>query len=163
MEIVPGCKLHWEELACHDKLGTPYPEDLRQSVLMARLLPAWRGLRRRNGNKPITVLSAFRTDSYNEEIGGEHGSWHCRGAALDLSAGNHRPAFDFARIAVTEAQEGGIIRGVGWYPDFGQVHIDVRPGAPVVLWRCVATYNTLPSGKRKLVRLYFPWSGEGHE
>ena len=163
MEVVPGCKLHWEELACHDKTGSPYPADFRSTILLDRVLPAWRGLRRRNGNKPIIVISAYRTESYNTEIGGCDDSWHVKGGAMDLSAGGWRPAFDFARIAVTEAQEGGMIRGVGWYPDFGQVHIDVRPGPRLILWRCVTTYNTLPSGKRKLVRKYLPWSGEGQE
>jgi hypothetical protein len=163
MEIVPGCKLHWEEIACHTNPPTPYPVDLRETVLVAKLIPAWIALRKRNGNTPISVLSAFRTVEYNRKIGGEPGSFHCFGAALDLSAGGWRPALEFAKLAVLEAREGGLIKGVGWYPDFGQTHIDVGARERLTLWRCVATYKTTDAGKRKIVRKYLPWSGEAME
>lgn len=157
-EVAVGSHLYWSELACHDGLH-PYPLDKRDSVLLPRLLPAWITLRHRNGDTPIIVISAYRTPEWNRKEGGEPGSYHVTAEAVDVSAGRYRPCLEFGKLAVLEARAGGLIRGVGFYPDFGTVHIDVHPG-PLRLWRCIVSGD---GHTKKIKRTYLPWSGEAYE
>lgn len=152
--VQPGAHLYWVELACHDPMMTCYPLDYRSTVLFPKLLPAFEGLRTRLGNRPGIILSAYRTPEWNTHVGGEHESFHIKGAALDL-AFEGIPVLDVARAAVDEAQDSRLIRGVGYYPDHGIVHIDVGPRPRLTLWKCVMTLTHL-----KPIRKYVPWDGE---
>jgi hypothetical protein len=160
--VAPSPHLSWEELACHDKHRTPYPVDYRP-VPLERLVTGFEELRaavsREVGrDSPLAVLSAYRTPEYNRAIGGEDQSWHVKGCALDLSCGRALSVLEFALIAVRTAKSGGVIRGVGFYPDNGFVHMDVRPTKGLALWRVVVKQV---HGKPTSVTL--PWSGEGYE
>ena len=35
-------------------------------------------------NKPVPINSAYRTESYNKQVGGSSGSYHVKGQALDI-------------------------------------------------------------------------------
>lgn len=82
--------------------------------------------------KPIKVLSAYRTPSWNKKIGGARFSQHMNGRALDLRPPNGVTVDEFyeaiRRIAMSTA-----IRGIGKYPTF--VHVDTRPSDRLVIWR----------------------------
>lgn len=162
VNVAPSKHLSWEELACHDAHHTPYPIDYRE-VPLKRLCAAFEGLREAvsqdvGRDVPLGVLSAYRTPEYNARIGGESESWHVKGRALDLSCGNALTVLQFALLAVQFAKADGIIRGVGFYPDNGFVHIDVRPTKALALWRVVVKpFHGKPTP------IMLPWSGEGFE
>lgn len=116
-------------MACKD--GTPYPEIWRSNRAL-KLGIAFEIIRQAIGDRPITVLSAYRTPEHNRKIGGARNSQHLQGRALDL-----RPPFgikvsDFYRIIKAIAPDTDI-RGIGLYPTF--VHIDIRPQTRIVYWK----------------------------
>lgn len=145
--------LYWSELACHDRMQTPYPEDLRKTVL-PKLTAAFEGWRTRVGDKPGLIVSAYRTPAWNDHVGGEAHSFHIQGAALDVVF-EGVTVLDAATAAVREAQAHRVIRGIGYYPEHGFVHIDVGKRDRLTLWKCV---TSLSYGKP--VRNYIPWDGE---
>jgi len=123
----PSKHLSWEELTCKD--GTPYPEKWRKNRLLP-LVAAFEFLRNYYGLS-IIVLSAYRTEKYNNKIGGARNSQHKEGRALDL-----RPpvgvSVDEFYIFIRKWAEHMGIGGVGKYETF--VHIDTRPGTAMVVW-----------------------------
>lgn len=153
--IRPGAHLWWSEIGCHD--GTQYPVDLYETVLYPKLLPAFEAVRAAVGH-PLSVISAFRSLAYNRKVGGEPTSYHTKGMALDVTCGGAMPLVDFASLVVEIAKRDRIIRGVGFYPDNGFVHFDVRPTPALGLWR---ELYRLKDGKPKRYR--FAWSGTGAE
>jgi hypothetical protein len=124
----PTPNLSWSELACHD--GTPYPKQWRVSraVPLAAELEA---IREACGNRPIRILSAYRTLEHNRKVGGARLSQHVEGRALDLATPDGISLEEFWLIVNRVARERGVIHGLGLYPSF--VHIDIRPGR-VVKW-----------------------------
>jgi len=79
-------------------------------------------LRRRYG--PVTIVSGYRTVSYNARVGGAPQSYHVyrasrQGVAADIYCANGRPA-DWYRAL--DARGAG---GLGRYD--GHVHVDNRP------------------------------------
>jgi zinc D-Ala-D-Ala carboxypeptidase len=81
-------------------------------------------LRRKLGDRPITVTSGFRDRACNASVGGAAGSRHMYGDALDLTPG---PSLcDMARAARSAGYNG--IFGPG-YPGHGDhTHVDSGPG-----------------------------------
>lgn len=132
MSLGPSPHLFWSELACSD--GTDYPDEWRGPKGRAvRLAEAFEALRTECGGRPIAVISGYRTRAVNEAVGGAKASEHLYGRALDLAAprGLSLRAFRDAALRLTATTA---IRGVGYYPDDGHLHIDVRPGAVVHQW-----------------------------
>lgn len=125
----PSPHLSWSELACND--GTPYPHEW----WVTRALPLsaeFEEIRRRCGDRPILVSSAYRTQAYNSRVGGASRSQHPEGRALDLTPG---PGLGLIRLyeqAYAVAVERKVIRGIALYPSF--VHIDIRPSVRLVQW-----------------------------
>jgi len=124
----PSTNLSWKELACKD--GSPYPEQWRTSRAIA-LSSVFELIRSECGHKPITILSAYRSESWNKKIGGARFSQHKEGRALDLRPPKgmsvdkfHWLIKDLARITS--------IRGIGKYKTF--VHVDIRPSDRLVVW-----------------------------
>jgi uncharacterized protein YcbK (DUF882 family) len=76
---------------------------------------------RRAGGRPVTIVSGYRSQKTNREVGGARASRHLFGDAADIPAGI---------VTVAQALEAGAI-GVGARNGFA-VHLDVRPGRPVV-------------------------------
>lgn len=133
----PSLHLGWDELACHDARRTPYPAEW----WVPRALPLaaeFEEIRRRCGNRPIRVLSAFRTIEYNRLIGGARFSQHPQGRALDLEPTTGVGLVRLWEVAHQVAVERKVIRGLGLYKNF--VHVDIRPSEKLVIW-----YGTRPA------------------
>lgn len=69
---------------------------------------------------PVTITSAYRTESYNKKAGGVKNSHHLYGTAADIQVKGISPA-QVAAYAETLLPGKG---GIGIYSNF--VHIDVR-------------------------------------
>lgn len=74
--------------------------------------------------KPISINSAYRTQSHNKKVGGQTLSTHLAGLAADIVVSGMAPA------EVAAAAETIGFRGIGLYDTF--VHVDVRTKR--VLW-----------------------------
>ena len=72
-------------------------------------------------NKPIIVMSAFRTPEYNKKVGGTNNSYHMQGRAFDIRIDGVAP------IEIARHAEKLGIKGIILY-DTGFVHIDSRNG-----------------------------------
>lgn len=120
----PSAHLSWDELACRDRMHTAYPIDWRETRAVA-LGKVFEAIRMAAGNRPIEVLSAFRTPEHNASVGGAPGSMHLQGKALDLRH-EHLDARTFGDlIKVLAATRIPEIGGIGQYATF--VHVDIRP------------------------------------
>ncbi len=119
----PSPHLTWDELACKDRMQTTYPLDWRETR-GATLAKVFEAIRAAAGNRPLTVLSAYRTAEHNRRVGGAANSQHVQGRALDL-AHEHLDGREFGdlirTLAATRIPE---IGGVGQYATF--VHVDIR-------------------------------------
>lgn len=67
---------------------------------------------------PITINSAYRTESYNKKVGGAKSSYHLKGQAFDIDVKGHTP-LEVARFAESIG-----ITGIIQYNTF--VHVDSR-------------------------------------
>lgn len=75
-------------------------------------------------NKPVRVLSGYRTTEYNTKIGGAKFSQHVQGRAADIDI-DSVSAEELHQTILDLYHEGRIkIGGLGKYPTF--THIDVR-------------------------------------
>ena len=72
-----------KEAACHDPAGTPVPTSLRANA--QRQAFALERLRHELGDKPLPVLSWYRTPSWNEHVGGATNSRHMQADASDFT------------------------------------------------------------------------------
>lgn len=68
---------------------------------------------------PVTINSAYRTESYNKKVGGAKSSYHMKGQAFDIVVKGHTP-LEVAWFAQTFG-----ITGIIQYNTF--VHVDSRP------------------------------------
>lgn len=107
------------EFACHD--GTPVPDKyLHNAIELAANLQVLRDY----FGEPIYISSGYRSDTWNDRIGGKGGSKHKYAQAADITMKNHSP------VAVQNAIEyligKGLMKngGVGKYNGF--THYDVR-------------------------------------
>lgn len=124
----PSPHLSWNEMAC--KNGTPYPLEWRKTraVFLSRLFEV---IRREAGNKPIEVVSAFRTLEYNARIGGARFSQHTQGRALDLRPPEGHSVQSFFDL-IRKLPKANGLRGLGLYRTF--VHIDIRDSDNLIIW-----------------------------
>lgn len=125
----PSEHLSWKELACKD--GASYPLQYRIDGTSDKIAGIFELIREFFGNKPITVLSAYRTKSHNRSINGAKNSQHLYGRALDLRPPKGTSINTFYSIIRSHAKEWGIT-GLGRYTTF--VHVDIRPSDRLVIW-----------------------------
>ncbi len=78
-------------------------------------------IRERAGG-PIQITSSYRPPAYNRKVGGVSNSTHIDGLAADIYSANLSTS-QLCRICDDVIGASG---GVGYYPDQGFVHIDVR-------------------------------------
>ena len=71
-------------------------------------------------NRPIKVVSGYRTESYNKSINGAENSYHCKGMACDIECSGIN-LYELGMIAVKCRMNGVII-----YPKKNFIHVDVR-------------------------------------
>lgn len=105
------------EFECNSD-GTQVPEEYMLNL--RRLCLALECLRKKLGNKRITVTSGYRTKKYNTRIGGARKSQHLTASAADIQVADVDP-----QLVANAAIELGF-PGVGRYPTF--THVDVRIG-----------------------------------
>lgn len=129
--IGPTEHVTWNELACHDLNKTPYPEEWKVSRAIA-LCELFETIRTLSGNKPIIILSAYRTVEHNRKVGGAAKSQHVQGRALDLRPPEGVKINDFHKIINELSKLNTLLKGVGKYSKF--VHIDIRPTQQVAHW-----------------------------
>lgn len=125
----PSEHLSWKELACRD--GTAYPNEFRIDGKVVQLANTFEEIRALCGDKPIKILSAYRTSEHNKKIGGAKNSQHIQGRALDLAPPKGLTLDQFYTLIKVNTTEFGI-RGLGKYKTF--VHIDIRPSDKLVVW-----------------------------
>lgn len=89
-------------------------------TISVELLQRLERLRAVLGDKPMHIVSGYRSPTYNASLGGARNSQHLYGRAADLERGV---------CTVAQAVECGF-RGVGYRAGW-VVHVDVRPGPAV--------------------------------
>ncbi len=108
------------EFACHD--GTPVPDSLVHNTI--HLAENLQILRDSIGDT-LTILSGYRTPSWNAKVGGATNSQHKKAAASDLTTKGMTPKQLHARIEKL-IKEGKMKNGgLGLYKGF--VHYDIGP------------------------------------
>lgn len=125
-----------EEFACKD--GTAYPE----GWVDGRLKPLCETLEviRVELGVSVTILSGYRSPTYNKKIGGAKASQHMEGRAADITAKGVSAAQVHATV-LKLYNDGKLphIGGLGSYPGF--THVDVRPGERLARWSGSRTDN----------------------
>ena len=79
----------FEEFACHD--GTPYPAEWIDERLRP-LGTALERLRAELGERPVHIVSGFRSPSHNAAVRGAKKSQHVAGRAADFTVAGVTPA-----------------------------------------------------------------------
>ena len=125
----PSSHLSWKELACKD--GTPYPDEFIKDGRVFTLALVFEDIRSLCGDKPIRVLSAYRTPEHNRKVGGARNSQHVLGRALDLAPPKNFNVDEFYKLIRANTEDFGI-QGLGKYKTF--VHVDIRPTTRLVVW-----------------------------
>lgn len=98
------------EFQCKDGSDTVYIDtNFVRSVLQSI---------RNHFHAPVIVNSAYRTESYNEKVGGAKNSYHVKGRAFDIKVKGYAPA-EVAQYALKIG-----VKGIILYSTF--VHIDSR-------------------------------------
>jgi uncharacterized protein YcbK (DUF882 family) len=109
-----------DEFKCKD--GTPVP---KKHLVNAKALAMCLERIREVWDKPITIISGYRTESYNKSCGGSENSQHLTASAADIIVPDVHPSE--VSLKIKELIDEGLILqgGVGLYP--GRfVHYDIR-------------------------------------
>lgn len=136
----PSLHLSWDELACHDSVRTPYPLELRDTLGL-NLGAAFELLRHECGDRPLTVLSGYRTGEYNDELKrrglpAASRSQHILGTAFDVAMPSYFPTYGEFVAAAFRAREKRpeLIKGIGVYPERRSLHLDIRGSVDLAVW-----------------------------
>lgn len=122
-EQAPPCIAAWPSLQLSESFWSShfqapgYPL-LRVSPLLVEALEA---IKQRAGH-PLEILSGYRPPAFNRQCGGASDSLHIDGLAADLRCQGLEP---WELYKVCDKVIGGQ-GGVGYYPQSGFVHIDLR-------------------------------------
>jgi len=111
------------EFECHCGCGANHINDYLVNSLQ---------LLRDSLNKPILITSGVRCERHNANCGGAKHSQHVLGNAADIHVKSMsvRDLHDFIKT------HNGLLgfRGIGFYPQQGFVHVDVRPSKSLISW-----------------------------
>ena len=99
--------------------------DFAWAILTDRLLNGLENVRRRNGNRPLSLTSAYRNPSRNRRVGGASQSRHMYGDAADIASNRTT----FPALARHGKASGGCIEPVS-LSGTGHVHVDYRGPCP---------------------------------
>ncbi len=75
--------------------------------------------------RPLIITSAVRCEKHNREVGGEMGSAHVRGLAVDVACSSSRERYDLLWKAIEKFDRIGIAKSF--------IHLDIDASLP----RCV--------------------------
>ena len=121
-----------DEFDCHD--DTPYPPEWYEE----RLRPLCETLQalRDEVSRPISIISGYRSPTWNARVGGVDHSQHPQGRAADIRIGGMAPAEVQAKLlGLLLAGKLPHLGGLGIYKTF--VHVDVRvrkPDGSIARW-----------------------------
>ena len=76
--------------------------------------------------KPIIIISGYRSPTRNEQVGGAKKSQHMEAKAADIKINGIPTEELFSRIDKLMNQGKIKVGGLGFYPDQGFVHYDIR-------------------------------------
>lgn len=111
------------------------------------LLLAWKRFRALV-NLPLTPTSVCRCRRHNTEVGGAPTSQHLFGKAMDVKC--DRNLLDLSAPSMVALFLDCGFRGLGFGMSGGVVHVDVRPGPPVV-WQYTSDNRTIPYPEYQLL------------
>jgi uncharacterized protein YcbK (DUF882 family) len=112
-----------EEFECKTDPPTPIPENLMPNL--KRLVEALEILRDKYfNNRPIYILSGYRTAEYNKKCGGSKKSKHMTMEAADIKVKGMFPTQIHARIEIAVDKKDVPEGGLGLYSKW--VHYDIR-------------------------------------
>lgn len=109
------------EFACNDEQRTPVPAEYLDNV---RLLAVNLQVLRDYFNKPVIVVSGYRTPKHNKAVGGKPRSQHMKAKAGDIKIPGVKPKDVAQAIEKLIAEKKMIQGGIGSYDTF--THYDVR-------------------------------------
>lgn len=116
-ESVPkSAHFKMSEFKCKD--GTAVPKEYWGNL--QKLMDMLEKLRKECGDKPVTINSGYRTQSYNKKVGGATNSLHLQALAADIRVSGKTPS-EVYNIADKLIGSRG---GVGRYSGF--THVDCR-------------------------------------
>jgi len=112
----------WSEFACKD--GTPVPDSLESNVeTLAKQLEILRHLL---GDRPVTIVSGYRTVAYNKKCGGAKRSQHLLAKAADIRV-KGLGVREIHAVIKQAILDGSVTKGgLGFYGSQGFVHYDIR-------------------------------------
>jgi uncharacterized protein YcbK (DUF882 family) len=116
-----------EEFDCHDGTKVQQRDYNGLEYLCRQFLEP---LRAKYGR--VTILSGYRTVSYNRQVGGVSNSFHIYTAhdgndqAADVRCSRGAPADWHAFLAAVRRRKRHGKGGLGLYPSLGFVHVDIR-------------------------------------
>ena len=116
-DLTENFSLH--EFRCKD--GTDVPPELIENVtFLAKNLQ----ILRQKIDKPMRIVSGYRTPEYNRKVKGSRRSMHLLAKAADLRVSGMTS--DELHAVISDAIKKDLIApgGLGWYPSF--VHYDTR-------------------------------------
>lgn len=76
--------------------------------------------------KPIIIISGYRSPTRNEAVGGAKKSQHMEAKAADIKINGIPTQELYSRIDKLMSQGKIKVGGLGFYPDQGFVHYDIR-------------------------------------
>lgn len=117
MQITKNFKL--SELEFSDKI---HPELIANAVELLQNLQIIRD----HFQKPIVIISGYRSPARNEAVGGAKASQHMEAKAADIKIAGVPTEEIYHRIDKLMAQGKIKVGGLGLYPSQGFVHYDIR-------------------------------------
>ena len=117
MQVTKNFKL--SELEFHDKIP---PELIANAIELLQNLQVIRD----HFQKPIIIISAYRSPARNEVVGGAKKSQHMEAKAADIKIAGISTEEIYNRIDKLMNQGKIKTGGLGFYPSQGFVHYDIR-------------------------------------
>lgn len=117
MQVTKNFKL--SELEFSDKIP---PELIANAVELLQNLQVIRD----HFQKPIIIISGYRSPTRNEAVGGAKKSQHMEAKAADIKINGIPTQELYSRIDKLMSQGKIKVGGLGFYPDQGFVHYDIR-------------------------------------
>lgn len=124
---------NWQEFKQPAKHGfeeVPYPIEWIKNRLIP-LCVQLEIIRMMLWNKPITILSGYRTSGYNKVVGGKPASQHLEGRAADFTVKDISPS-DVQKAIRHAIKSLPFVHGLGYYTTF--THIDIRTSDRLATW-----------------------------